>query len=66
MPQPNKDFSYNTINCGIGYRINNVFLDVSYSLGTKTDFNYIDNFDAEPVKYNTKNNEIVFTLGIKL
>jgi len=64
--QPNKDFSYNTINCGIGYRINNVFLDVSYSLGTKTDFNYIDNFDAEPVKYNTKNNEIVFTLGIKL
>jgi len=64
--QPNKDFSYNTINAGIGYRINNVSFDISYSLGTRTDYNYIDNIDAEPVKYNSKNNEIVFTLGIKL
>jgi len=66
ISQPNKDFSYNTINAGIGYRINNVSLDVSYSLGTKTDFNYMDNIDAEPVKYKMSNNEIVFTLGIKL
>lgn len=64
--QPNKDFSYNTINAGIGYRINNVSFDVSYSLGTRTDFNYIDNVDPEPVKYKMSNNEIVFTLGIKL
>jgi len=66
LPQVNKDFSYNTINCGIGYRINNVSFDVSYSLGTKTDYNYIDNIDAEPVKYKMTNNEVVFTLGIKL
>lgn len=66
MSQPNKDFSYNTINAGIGYRINNVSFDVSYSLGTRTDFNYIDNVDPEPVKYKMSNNEIVFTLGIKL
>ncbi len=69
VPQPNKDFSYNTINAGIGYRINNVSLDVSYSLGTKTDYNYIYQLNqvaVEPVKYNMKNSEIVFTLGIKL
>ena len=66
ISQPNKDFSYNTINAGIGYRINNVSFDVSYSLGTRTDYNYIDNIDAEPVKYKMSNNEIVFTLGIKL
>jgi long-subunit fatty acid transport protein len=66
IAQPNKNFSYNTINAGIGYRINNVSLDVSYSLGSKTDYNYMDNIDSEPIKYNMKNNEIVFTLGIKL
>jgi len=66
VSQPNKDFSYNTINAGIGYRINNVSFDVSYSLGSRTDYNYIDNIDAEPVKYKMSNNEIVFTLGIKL
>ena len=64
--QPNTDFIYNTINAGIGYRINNVSLDVSYSLGTKMDYNYMDNIDAEPVKYHNTNNEVVFTLGIKL
>ena len=69
ISQPNKDFSYNTINAGIGYRINNVSLDVSYSLGTKTDYNYIYQLNqvvVEPVKYNMKNSEVVFTLGIKL
>ncbi len=63
--QPNKDFMYNTVNAGIGYRINNVFLDVSYSLGNKTDYNYIYPSD-DAVKYKMNNNEIVFTLGIKL
>ena len=66
--QPNTDFSYNTINAGIGYRINNVSLDVSYSLGTKTDYNYIyqSGMGSDPVKYKMTNNELVFTLGIKL
>lgn len=63
--QPNKDFSYNTINAGIGYRINNVSFDVSYSLGTRTDYNFIYTSN-DPVKYKMSNNEIVFTLGIKL
>jgi len=63
--QPNKDFSYNTINAGIGYRINNVSFDVSYSLGTRTDYNFIYPSN-DPVKYKMNNNEVVFTLGIKL
>jgi hypothetical protein len=66
VSQPNKDFSYNTVNFGIGYRINNVSFDVSYSLGTRTDYQYMDNVDDEAVKYRNTNNEIVFTLGIKL
>lgn len=64
-PQPNKDFSYNTINAGIGYRINNVSFDISYTLGSKTDYNFIYPSN-DPVKYNNQNNEVVFTLAIKL
>jgi len=63
--QPNKDFSFNTINAGIGYRINNVSLDVAYSLGTRTEYSYIYPSN-DPVKYKTTNNEVVFTLAIKL
>jgi hypothetical protein len=66
ISQPNKNFNYHTINAGIGYRIKNVSIDVSYSLGTKTDYSYMDNVDNEPVKYVMKNNEIVFTLAFKL
>lgn len=69
VSQPNKDFTYNTINAGIGYRINNVSFDVSYSLGTKTDYNYLYQLNqttVDPVKYKLSNSEIVFTLGIKL
>ena len=69
LPQPNKDFVYNTINAGIGYRINNVSFDVSYSLGSRTEFSYQDldeiNVD-ELVSNKIMKSEIVFTLGIKL
>jgi len=67
--QPNTDFSYNTINAGFGYRVNNVSIDVSYSLGTKTDYNYIyqlNQTNVDPVKYKMSISEVVFTLGIKL
>jgi long-subunit fatty acid transport protein len=68
VAQPNAKWSYNTINAGIGYRIDNVSLDISYSLGTKTDFNYIYQVNSanDPVKYKRSNNEVVFTLAIKL
>ena len=66
--QANKDYSYNTINAGIGYRVDNVTLDVSYSLGSRTNYNYIYQLSGvnDPVKYILKSNSLVFTLGIKL
>ena len=63
--QPNNKFSYNTISAGIGYRIDNVSFDLSYSLGRKTDFNYLYT-NNDPVKYQRNLNEIVFTMYIKL
>ena len=68
VSQPNTNFSYNTINAGIGYRIDNVSFDIAYSLGTKTDYNYIYQTStvSDPVKYNLKRNEVVFTMAIKL
>lgn len=68
VAQPNANWSYNTINAGFGYRINNVTFDVSYSLGRKTDYSYIYQVSSanDPVKYQRSNSELVFTLGIKL
>ncbi len=63
--QPNSKFSYNTINAGVGYRIDNVSFDLTYSIGHRTDFNYIyPSNDA--VKYQRNLNEIVLTMSIKL
>ena len=63
--QPNSNFSLNTINAGVGYRIENVSFDLSYSLGHKTDYNYIYT-SIDPVKYNRNMNEIVLSMTIKL
>lgn len=41
VAQPNANFSFNTINCGIGYRIDNVSLDLAYSLSNRTNYMYI-------------------------
>jgi long-subunit fatty acid transport protein len=66
VSQPNKDFNCSSLNAGIGFRVDNVSLDLSYSLTNRTDYNYIDNIDSEPVKNHMSNNEIVLTLGIRL
>ena len=68
IPQPNANWSYNTINFGIGYRIDNVSFDLSYSLGSKTDYNYIYQLSSanDPVKYNLKRSELALTMAIKL
>jgi len=63
--QPNSNFSFNTINAGIGYRMDNVSFDLSYSLGRRTDYNYIYPSN-DPVKYQRNNNELVLTMSIKL
>jgi hypothetical protein len=69
ISQPNTNFSLHTLNCGLGYRIDNVTLDVAYSLSDRTNYMYmyqINGVDVSPVKYHSMLNEIVFTIGIKL
>jgi hypothetical protein len=69
VSQPNISYNYTTINAGFGYRIDNVSFDVSYSLGNKTDYNYIyqlNSVGVDPVKKHLSNSEVIFTLGIKL
>lgn len=69
ISQPNKDYTFNTINCGLGYRFDNVFIDLAYSLGTRTNYMYIyqiPNVDVSPVKYYNLNHSILFTIGVKL
>jgi len=41
VEQPNIKFNFNTINCGIGYRIDNVSLDLAYSLSDRTSYMYL-------------------------
>ena len=67
--QPNQNYSFHTINCGLGYRVENISFDVSYSLGDRTNYMYmyqIDGVNVPPVKYHSLNHELVFTIGIKL
>lgn len=82
VSQPNKSFNFNTINAGLGYRIENVFFDISYSLGIKTNYSYLyhvyqnthgyenDALNiidiADPVKDHSLIHELVFTIGMKL
>lgn len=67
--QPNTDFKYNTYNAGLGLRFENVSLDLTYSLGDRTNYMFmyqIPGMDVSPVKYHTLNHEIIFTVALKL
>jgi long-subunit fatty acid transport protein len=67
--QPNSNYKFNTINAGLGYRLENVSFDLSYSLGDRTNYMYIyqiPGVDVSPVKYHSLLHEIVFTVAIKL
>ena len=68
LSQPNQNYSMYTYNLGFGYRIDNVYIDVAYTLGKKTDFNYMYqlNSGSNAVQYNNTTNGLVFTLGFKL
>jgi long-subunit fatty acid transport protein len=69
IPQPNSDYSFSTINGGLGYRIANVNLDLSYSYGNRTNYMYmyqISGVDVSPVKYHSAISELVFTIAFKL
>ena len=67
--QPNMDYKYKTYNGGFGYRSGNYSIDMTYSLGDKTNFFYmyqVDGVNVEPVKYHSLRSEILLTVALKL
>lgn len=69
VSQPNTDYKFKTYSGGVGYRSGKFSLDMTYSLGDKTNFMYpyqIDGTNVEPVKYHSLRSEILMTLAIKM
>jgi len=78
VAQPNSNFSYRTLNLGIGYRIDNVSFDLTYSQARKIDNGFIYQGSdsstssyylgpkSDAVKYQNDNSQIIFTLAFKL
>lgn len=69
LAQPNSDYQSKTYNGGIGYRSGNFSIDMTYSMGDRTNFMYmyqVDGANVNPVKYHSLRNEILFTIAMKL
>lgn len=69
VSQPNADYKFKTYNGGIGYRSGKLSIDMTYSMGDKTNFMYLYNVDGvnnDPVKYHTLNHELLFTIALKM
>ena len=67
--QPNADYKFKTYNGGIGYRTGKYSLDLTYSLGDKTNFMnlyQIEGVSVDPVKYHTLNHEVLFTIAMRM
>ena len=69
VSQPNMDYKFTTYNGGFGYRSGKYSMDVTYSLGDKTNYLYpyhIDGINVDPVKYHNINHEVLFTFAIRM
>jgi len=69
VSQPNMDYKFTTYNGGFGYRSGRYSMDVTYSLGDRTNYMYlyhIDGIEVDPVKYHNINQEVLFTLAIRM
>ena len=69
ISQPNVDYKFKTYNGGIGYHMGNFSVDLTYSLGDKTNYMYlyrIDGVNVDPVKYHTLNSELLFTIAMRM
>lgn len=64
---PNVNSKYSTVSCGFGFRQGNFFLDAAMKRITSTEYLkfYPDPNATEMVKYNTNQNNVIFTLGYK-
>jgi len=69
VSQPNMDYKFTTYNGGFGYHSGRYSMDVTYSLGDRTNFMYlyhIDGINVDPVKYHNINQEVLFTFAIRM
>lgn len=69
VSQPNMDYQFKTYNGGIGYRAGKFSIDMTYSLGDKTNYMYlyqVDGVNVDPVKYHTMTSELLFTIAMRL
>ncbi|MEI7422269.1 MAG: hypothetical protein WCK18_09245 [Prolixibacteraceae bacterium] len=69
LAQPNSNYQFKTYHGGIGYRSGNYSIDMTYSMGDKTNFQYmyhVDGANVDPVKYHSLRNEILLTIAMKL
>jgi long-subunit fatty acid transport protein len=69
VSQPNMDYKFKTYNGGFGYRSGKYSIDMTYSIGDKTNFMYlyqVDGVTVDPVKYHSLNSELLFTIAMKL
>lgn len=64
-PSPNSNLSYSTLSGGFGFRQGNVFFDAAYKRVMDSAYNklYIDAINL--AKFETTENNVIFTLGFK-
>lgn len=69
LAQPNSDYQFKTYNGGFGYRSGNYSIDMTYSMGDKTNLLYlyqVNGANVDPVKYHSMRSEILLTVALKL
>ena len=69
VSQPNMDYKFKTYNGGFGYRSGKYSIDMTYSMGDKTNFMYlykVDGVTVDPVKYHSLTSELLFTIAMRM
>jgi hypothetical protein len=69
VSQPNADYKYRTYNGGFGYRAGKFSIDMTYSMGDKTNYMYlykVDGVEVDPVKFHSLTSELLLTIAMRL
>ena len=62
---PNSDLSYSTMSGGFGFRQGNVFFDAAYKRILNNEYNKLYSGSTNMAKYESTQNNVIFTLGFK-
>ncbi|HEY3370292.1 MAG TPA: hypothetical protein VGK10_05550, partial [Prolixibacteraceae bacterium] len=62
---PNSNASYSTISGGFGFRQGNVFFDAAYKRVMDNNYEFLYKNAINMAKYETTQNNVIFTLGFK-